>query len=83
MVPYDIVVILCPRCGHPKTVQSTSGQCLMTSYPLELAPEDVLIDVIAFGKMDCESCRLWFMVKRFEDGQVRAVEWIPREGRYD
>ena len=75
MVPYDIVIIPCPKCLVSHTVHVTTGQCLMTSYPLSLAPEDVLGGINTFAPFSCESCRTKFYVKKFEDGQIRAVEW--------
>ena len=85
MVPYDIVVIECPKCGVPFKAHSTTGQCLMTSYPLHVAPDDVLLGINDLAPFQCSDCRIKFFVKSIV-GAIVPVEWdgespVPRVER--
>ena len=75
MTPYDTVILECPKCGKVFPVESMSGQRLMVSYPLPMAPADVLEGVNDLAPYQCKSCGIRFYVKRFEDGIARTVEW--------
>lgn len=74
MTPYDTVILQCPRCGKTYPVETMTGQRLLMSYPLEVAPADVLDGVNHLAPYRCLSCNLEFYVKR-HGGIIMTVEW--------
>lgn len=49
---FDSVLACCPKCETPVEFQSKSGDCTLTTYTLEDAPDDVLRGIHG----DCEIC---------------------------
>lgn len=75
MTPYDTIILECPRCGKPYSVESFTGQRLMMSYPLSMAPADVLVGINHLAPYRCKGCQLEFYVRKFNDGVPRTSEW--------
>ena len=48
---YDTVIVPCPTCGECGEFQSKSGKCLLETYSLDEAPDDILLDVNRDGPM--------------------------------
>lgn len=78
MIPYDTVIVPCPKCGKVVKAHSTSGQCLMVSYPLHVAPDDVLLGVNDTAPFSCEDCKVKFYVKSV-CGAIIVSEWDGEE----
>jgi len=53
---YDTVKVPCPNCGTTNDFQSKGGDCLMRSYTLDNAPDDVLSDVNRHSPYPCSEC---------------------------
>jgi hypothetical protein len=77
---HDIVVVPCPKCGLRQEFISISGPCKGVSYQLHDAPDDVLVGVNKQAPYACTLCKIRFMVKFYNDGDVRPVEWVEIEG---
>jgi transcription elongation factor Elf1 len=59
---YDEVRVKCPECGSVHYAQSKGGDCLLRTYNLEDAPQDVLSDVNRHP-MNCQDCGASFKVE--------------------
>lgn len=77
---YDTVTVPCPTCGETGEFQSKSGECKLDVFPLDEAPDDVLLDVNRHPPMRCHKCSTLFTV--VVSGQrprrtlvARAVVW--------
>jgi hypothetical protein len=82
---YDTVMVPCPTCETRAEFQSKSGRCLLETYTLEDAPDDVLLDVNRHAPMHCRQCGTRFAValsgqrpRRTLD--ARSVVWEGEEG---
>lgn len=53
---YDSVMVPCPGCQSPLEFQSKSGDCTLSTYTLEDAPNDVLHDVNRHAPIGCNQC---------------------------
>jgi hypothetical protein len=53
---YDTVVVPCPNCGTKSYFQSKGGECVLETYELDEAPDDVMSDVNRHGPATCEKC---------------------------
>lgn len=60
---YDTVLVRCPQCGTPAEFQSKSGRCLLETYSLDEAPDDVLLDVNHHAPATCAKCSVCFYVE--------------------
>lgn len=59
---YDTVMVPCPTCGERAEFQSKSGRCMLETYTLEEAPDEVLFDVNRHGPNTCTKCKTQFSV---------------------
>ena len=50
---YDVVEVLCPKCGQEHWLQSKGGPCFLHHYPLKACPEDILSDVNRHSPTHC------------------------------
>jgi hypothetical protein len=69
---YDTVIVPCPTCGTTSEFQSKGGQCLLKTYSLDEAPDDVLLDVNRHAPDTCGKCGTRFGV---------AIAGLPRKVR--
>lgn len=53
---FDTVMVPCPGCGTENEFQSKGGRCILATYSLENAPDDVLSDVNRHAPTTCSSC---------------------------
>lgn len=60
---YDTVIVPCPVCGETSEFQSKSGKCLLDTYTLDDAPDDVLLDVNRHAPNRCAKCSTKFFVE--------------------
>lgn len=60
---YDSVYVPCPKCGELTDFQTKSGNCTLSEYTLENAPEDVLFDINRHSPYTCNNCQTKFSVK--------------------
>jgi hypothetical protein len=71
---YDTVTVPCPTCGAPAEFQSKSGRCLLETFTLEEAPDEVLFDVNRHGPATCAKCGTLFNVEvKLAARSVRVV----------
>jgi transcription elongation factor Elf1 len=56
MGKYDSVWIMCPKCNHENEFQSKSGDCDLTHYSIENAPDNVLININRHSPIECDEC---------------------------
>ncbi len=73
---YDIVLVRCPQCGTLAEFQSKSGRCILKTYSLDEAPDDVLLDVNRHAPITCAKCAARFGVEIFARGGTAAVREI-------
>jgi len=59
---YDTVMVRCPACATPSEFQTKSGPCMLDTFTLEEAPDDVLEDVNRHAPATCEKCGTRFGV---------------------
>lgn len=59
---YDTVIVPCPKCGRKEYFQTKSGACVLKTYTLAEAPEDVMIDANRHSPHRCIRCQAWFEV---------------------
>ena len=59
---FDTILVPCPKCGEKCQAQSKSGACILETYELIEAPEDVLEDVNRHAPFECEECHTSFEV---------------------
>lgn len=73
---FDSVIVKCPSCKKEVEFQSKSGDCTLSRYTLEEAPEDVLKDVNRHSPVSCLGCdaKLVVVVSTFRDRQVYAID---------
>jgi hypothetical protein len=71
---FDSVMVPCPKCGTRSEFQSKSGRCLLDTFTLENAPDDVLLDVNRHGPHKCVECDTLFVVEI--DGLPRATRTL-------
>ena len=57
---YDSVMVPCPRCGTRVEFQSKSGDCILATYELSDAPNNVLADANRHSPHTCSSCGVGF-----------------------
>lgn len=60
---FDSVMVPCPKCGEMSEFQSKSGRCTLTTYTLDEAPDDVLLDVNRHGPARCSKCDVLYGVE--------------------
>ena len=60
---YDTVIVPCPTCGECGEFQSKSGKCLLETYSLDEAPDDILLDVNRHAPMRCHKCGTLYSVE--------------------
>lgn len=60
---FDMVLVPCPKCGRKSEFQSKGGECILATYELNEAPQDVLSDVNRHAPNTCEKCGAEFWVK--------------------
>ena len=60
---YESIRVPCPDCGEVYWAQSKSGPCMMASYDVDKAPNDVIFDVNRHAPFVCEKCGCVFMVE--------------------
>jgi len=51
---YDTVMVPCPTCGEPAEFQSKSGRCMLETFSLDEAPDEVLHDVNRHAPAHCK-----------------------------
>lgn len=59
---FDTVMVPCPTCGEQAEFQSKGGKCLLETFTLEEAPDDVLLDVNRHSPVRCSKCKTQFGV---------------------
>lgn len=59
---YDSVKLLCPKCHVAYYAQSKGGDCIMKTYTINTAPQDVMSDVNRHAPFECEECGSYFRV---------------------
>lgn len=79
---YDSVMVPCPECGQYAEFQSKSGMCLLDTYSLGDAPDDVLMDVNRHSPHKCEKCGTkysveinGYMPKKLRTVEAKSVVW--------
>ena len=60
---FDTVNVPCPKCGTFNEFQSKGGDCLLSTYTLENAPNDVLLDVNRHSPVTCRNCKTKYKVE--------------------
>ena len=55
---YDTVLIKCPKCDGDIEFQSKAGKCLLSTYTLRDAPEELIDDIIDEGSVWCCNCEV-------------------------
>jgi phage FluMu protein Com len=60
---YDTITVQCPKCGEPSEFQSKSGDCMLETYMLDDAPDDVLLGVNDYAPNRCSKCNTLFSVE--------------------
>ncbi len=79
---FDTVLVPCPACGEPSEFQSKGGDCTLTTYTLDEAPDDVLRDVNRHAPNHCTKCDTKFAVEitglqQRRTLHARSVVWQP------
>lgn len=59
---FDMIIANCPECGEPSEFQTKSGPCVLATYNLSDAPEDVLADANRHSPNQCEKCGCYFKI---------------------
>jgi len=60
---FDTVNIPCPKCKTLNEFQSKGGDCLLQTYTLEDAPNDVLLDVNRHAPIICRKCKTKYKIE--------------------
>lgn len=60
---FDEVRVPCPTCGKTAYFQSKGGDCLLVTYELHKAPDNVLSNINRHSPYICEACRTPFKVE--------------------
>lgn len=60
---YDTVMVPCPQCGTREEFQSKSGRCMLETFSLDDAPDEVLLDVNRHSPIVCTKCSARFGVE--------------------
>lgn len=59
---YDTVLVRCPACATPAEFQTKSGPCMLDTFTLAEAPDDVLEGVNRHAPATCAKCGTRFGV---------------------
>lgn len=78
---FDSVMVPCPSCGTKEEFQSKSGPCLLDTFELEEAPEDVLLDVNRHSPITCSKCGAKFGVAIRPRFTGFSVLWNSKSSR--
>jgi transcription elongation factor Elf1 len=60
---FDSIMVPCPECGTRVEFQTKSGNCMLSVWNIEDAPQDALEDVNRHGPHRCSKCGTHFEVK--------------------
>lgn len=68
---YDTVHITCPNCRKVTELQSKAGASMLEEYPLELAPPEIVADLIKYeNPIKCVSCGYSMRIRMHTDVYV-------------
>lgn len=76
---FDTVFVPCPKCGLYYPAQSKGGDCMLDTYELDDAPNDVLSDVNRHAPFKCEQCGSEFEVKIRIDARPVLITNRPNQ----
>lgn len=76
---YDTIIVKCPHCGEDYYgAQSKSGACVLRSYELADAPDNVMEDANRHAPFVCPKCRRVFEI----DIEKRVAVKLPITEEY-
>lgn len=78
---FDSVMVPCPSCSTPLEFQSKSGDCSLSRYTLEDAPEEVMRDVNRHAPVWCECGSTVSVDLRRREPILHGTKPLPPHGR--